>query len=76
MFDDTRVPSVEWCPAQLFGEYFVAKSGGAIQKDAYDIPLSSGNYMSYQTSGLLKSTMDRRYVQFAIKVKRDAPSLV
>lgn len=71
MFDDTRVPAVEWVPAQLFGEYFVAKLAGAIQKDAYNVPLSSGNYLSYQTSGLLKSTMDRKYIQFAIKVKRD-----
>jgi len=70
MFDDTRVPAVDWCPAQLFGEYFVAKEAGSIKKDAYGIPLSSGNYMSYKTSGLLKSTMDRRYVQFAIKVNR------
>ena len=70
MFDDTRVPAVDWCPAQLFGEYFVAKLSGAIRTDAYGIPLSSGNYMSYQTTGLLKSTMDRKYVQFAIKVNR------
>ena len=70
MFDDTRVPVVDWCPAQLFGEYFVAKFAGAIRKDEYGIPLSTGNYMTYQTQGLLKSTMDRKYVQFAVKVNR------
>ena len=74
LFDDTRVPAVDWCPAQLFGEYFVAKSAGAIQKDAFNVPLSSGNYMSYQTAGLLKSTMDRKYVQFAVKINRYAAS--
>lgn len=72
LFDDTRVPSVDWVPAQLFGEYFVAKMAGAIQKDANGVPLSSGNYNAYQQSGLLKSTMDRQFVQFAIKVKRYA----
>ena len=76
MFDDTRVPDVDWCPAQLFGEYFVLKSGGAIRTDEYGVPLGSGNYMSYQAAGLLKSTMDRKYVQFAIKVKHDAPGLI
>ena len=76
MFDDSRVPTVDWVPAQLFGEYFVAKQGGAIRVDANGVPLSSGNYMSYQTAGLLKSTMDRKYIQFSVKVKRDAPSLV
>ena len=74
MFDDTRVPSVDWCPAQLFGEYFVAKQAGAIQKDTYGIPLSSGNYMSYQTTGLLTSAMDRKYIQFAVKVNRHVAS--
>ena len=70
LFDDTRVPSVDWVPAQVFGEYFVAKRAGAIGYDEFGVPLSSGNYMSYQTPGLLKSTLDRAFVQFAVKVKR------
>ena len=70
MFDDTRVPAAEWIPAQIFGEYFVAKEAGAIRKDEYGVPLSSGNYTSWHTSPLLKSVLDRRYIQFALKVNR------
>lgn len=70
LFDDTRVPAVEWIPAQTFGSYFVAKSGGAILKDTYGVPKSSGNLRAYPTTGLNLSTMDRKYVQFAVKIKR------
>ena len=75
MFDDSRVPAVEWAPAQTFGEYFVAKFAGAIVKDEYGIPLSSGNYMSFQQTGLLKSTMDRAYIQLCVKVNKDGASV-
>lgn len=77
MFDDTRVPAAEWIPAQIFGEYFVAKEAGAISVDSYGVPLSSGNYSSWHTSPLLKSVLDRRYIQFALFVNRygaDNPS--
>ena len=70
MFDDTRVPTSEWIPAQLMGEYFVSKFGGSIETDTYGVPYSSGNYMSYQGKTLLKSVLDRRYIQFALKVQR------
>lgn len=68
MFDDTRVPTAEWIPAATMAEYFVGKSGGAIIDDAYGVPYSSGNVRSYAQT-LAKSTMDRRYVQFCIKVR-------
>ena len=77
MFDDTRVPAAQWIPAQLFGEYFVWKQGGAIQLDADGVPISSGNYLSFQTSAnggysnlLIKSILTTAYVQFRIRVKR------
>ena len=73
MFDDTRVPSQEWIPAQFFGEYFVYKVGGVIQIDNDGQPISSGNYMSFQpqTQGgfsdvLRKSVMSERYSQFKL----------
>lgn len=73
MFDDTRVPSQEWIPAQFFGEYFVYKVGGVIQIDNDGQPISSGNYMSFQpqTQGgfsdvLRKSVMSERYCQFKL----------
>lgn len=69
MFDDTRVPASEWIPAHTMGEYFVGKAGGAIVTDEYGVPESSGNIRTYNAS-LAKSVMDRRYVQFAIIVKR------
>lgn len=69
MFDDTRVPGSEWIPAATMADYYVGKNGGAIVDDDYGIPLSSGNVRSYAQS-LNKSTIDRRYVQFCIKVKR------
>lgn len=77
MFDDTRVPSAQWVPAQLFGEYFVWKQGGAIQLDADGVPVSSGNYLSFQTTAnggysdqLIKTILTTAYCQFKIVVKR------
>lgn len=73
MFDDTRVPTQEWIPAQFFGEYFVYKVGGVIQHDADDQPISSGNYLAFQTQAqggysdvLRKSVMAERYCQFKL----------
>ena len=77
MFDDTRVPETEWVSAQLFGEYFVWKRGGVIMQDEYGQAVSSGNYLSYQTTAnggysdrLRKSIINQAYVQFAIFVQK------
>lgn len=79
MFDDTRVPESEWIPANAWGEYFVYKKHGVIQKDntVLKVPISSGNSLSYQTSAnggysdtLTKSIMNQEYVQFAIFVNK------
>ena len=77
MFDDTRVPSTEWVPAQNFGEYFVMKQTGAIRLDADGVPVSSGNYLSFQTTAnggfsdqLRKTIINQAYVQFAIFVTK------
>ena len=77
MFDDTRVPSAEWIPAQLWGEYFVWKQGGVVQLDGDGVPISSGNYLSYQTSAnggysnlLIKSILTTAYVQFKLAINR------
>ena len=78
IFDDTRVPSQEWIPAQTMGEYFVSKSKGVIEHDAEGVPWSSGNPLSYHpisdggyNDKLLKNVIDRRYVQFAIKAVKE-----
>lgn len=78
MFDDTRVPSQEWIPAQFFGEYFVYKVNGVIQLDAGGRPISSGNELSYQGSAdggyadvLRKSVMSERYCQFKIIASKE-----
>ena len=77
MFDDSRVPASEWVPARMFGEYFVMKQSGAIRLDENGIPVSSGNYLAYQTTAnggysdqLRKSIISQRYVQFAIFVNQ------
>ena len=77
MFDDTRVPSSEWVPAQNFGEYFVMKQSGAIRLDNDGVPISSGNYLSFQTTAnggyydqLRKTIINQTYVQFAIFVTK------
>ena len=73
MFDDTRVPTQEWIPAQFFGDYFVYKVGGVIQLDNDGQPISSGNYLSFQPQSvggfsdvLRKSVMSERYCQFKL----------
>ena len=77
MFDDSRVPASEWVPARMFGEYFVMKQSGAIRLDENGVPVSSGNYLAYQTTAnggysdqLRKSIISQRYVQFAIFVNQ------
>ena len=76
MFDDTRVPSAEWIPAQLFGEYFVSKASGAIEHDDYGVAKSSGNYRASIPSSrggfsesLKKNIINQKYVQFALFAK-------
>lgn len=77
MFDDTRVPAQEWIPAQLFGEYFVSKEKGIVMTDADGVPISSGNYLSYQTTAnggysasVNKNALNDRFCQFKIVVNR------
>ena len=77
MFDDSRVPTSEWVPARMFGEYFVMKQSGAIRLDNNGVPVSSGNYLAYQTTAnggfsdqLRKSIISQAYVQFAIFVTK------
>ena len=77
LFDDTRVPSSEWIPSQLWGEYFVWKQGGTVQVDTEGKPVSSGNYLSYQTSAnggysnlLIKSILTTTYAQFKVVVNK------
>ena len=76
MFDDTRVPSAEWIPAQLFGEYFVSKASGTIEHDQFGVPISSGNYLANVPSSnggfsdrLKKNIINQQYVQFALFAK-------
>ena len=77
VFDDSRVPTSEWVPAQMFGEYFVMKQSGAIRLDSDGVPISSGNYRAFQTTAnggysdqLRKTIINQRYVQFAIFVNK------
>ena len=77
MFDDTRVPSSEWIPAQLFGEYFVCRERGTIKLDNSGIQVSSGNYLSWQPPANggyadlagLRTPIKQRYVQFKFNIK-------
>ena len=77
MFDDTRVPSSEWIPAQLFGEYFVCRERGTVMLDGSGIPVASGNYLSWQTASNggyanltgLRTPIKQRYIQFMFNIK-------
>ena len=77
MFDDTRVPSSEWIPAQLFGEYFVCKERGTVKLDNSGIPVASGNYLSWQPTNNggyanlvgLRTPIKHRYIQFKFNIK-------
>ena len=77
MFDDTRVPSSEWIPAQLFGEYFVCRERGTIKLDGSGIPVASGNYLSWQPAANggyanltgLRTPIKQRYIQFKFNIK-------
>lgn len=78
IFDDTRVPTQEWIPAQLFGEFFVYRIGGVVQKDSLGVPISSGNLLSFQATSsggylnnITKSVIGSRYVQLRIKAEKD-----
>ena len=77
MFDDTRVPSSEWIPAQLFGEYFVCRERGTVMLDGSGIPVASGNYLSWQSTANggyaslagLRTPIKQRYIQFRFDIK-------
>lgn len=85
MFDDRKdiddaerlVPTSEFIPAQLWGEYFVDKSGGVMQHDPDGVPVSSGNYLAWQSTAnggymdrMHKSILNQKYVQLAIFVTK------
>lgn len=77
MFDDGRVPSSVWIPARMWGEYFVWKSAGVIQYDADGLPISSGNYLSYQNTAnggysdqIMKTIMNKAYFQLKVTAKK------
>ena len=77
MFDDTRVRSSEWIPAQLFGEYFVCRERGTIKLDGSGIPVASGNYLSWQPAANggytnftgLRTPIKQRYIQFKFNIR-------
>ena len=77
MFDDTRVPSSEWIPAQLFGEYFVCRERGTVMLDGSGVPVASGNYLAWQPAANggysnlagLRTPIKQRYVQFMFNIK-------
>ena len=75
VFDDTRVPSAEWVPAQLFGEYFAVKESGVIKIDDSGVPVGSGNYLAWQSTEKGGYASGRRtsirhpYIQFKFVIK-------
>ena len=85
MFDDRDVvdserlvPTSEFIPAYLWGNYFVDKSGGVMQHDADGIPVASGNYLAYMPKNqggyidrMHKSIINQRFVQFAVFVTKN-----
>jgi hypothetical protein len=79
IFDDSRVPSQPWIPAQMWGEYFAGRVGGSYQQDADGNYLGSGNYLAWQTTAnggysntLVKSRAQARYVQLRLMVKSNS----
>lgn len=85
LFDDRDVsdserlvPTSEFIPANIWGSYFVDKSGGVMQHDADGIPIASGNYLSHFNTAnggysdrIHKSIINQRYVQFALFVTKN-----
>ena len=83
MFDDREVnesarivPTTEWIPAQMWGQYFVGKKYGAILHDEDGVALSSGNPNAYDESGIRNvdgsySILNQPYTQFAIFVNKE-----
>lgn len=77
VFDDSRVPSEPWIPAQLWGAYFADKIGNAYQKDTEGKYLGSGNWRSWlpTSEGGVSGTTFRtpahaRYIQLRIKATK------
>ena len=50
VFDDTRAPSTEWIPGQLWGEYFSVRESGVIKLDDDGVPVGSGKLHSVANS--------------------------
>ncbi len=72
MFDDTRVPAVEWLPARMWGKYFECyESGVVLKSDVTGVPISSGNYESYFAPflNIPRTILRKKYIQFKIEVR-------
>ena len=75
VFDDTRTPSTEWIPAQLWGEYFAVRESGVIKLDPDGVPVGSGNYLAWQTpanggySTSARTPIRHRYLQFKFVIQ-------
>ena len=75
IFDDTRTPSTEWIPAQLWGEYFSVRESGVIKLDPDGVPVGSGNYLAWQTpanggySTSARTPIRHRYLQFKFVIQ-------
>jgi hypothetical protein len=83
IFDDTRVPSQPWIPAQMWGTYFAGRSGATYQKDSDGNYLGSGNYLSFITSAnggysdkIAKQQAQARYIQLKLTVKSGSDDYV
>lgn len=79
VFDDTRVPSQPWIPAQLWGEYFAAKAGSVHQEDADGQPIGSGTYEAWLPSNMggyeniltARTRAQAKYIQLRITANRE-----
>ncbi len=65
-----------WIPAQMFGEYFTNRDGsGQLVLDDAGVPVSSGNYMAYQSpyntaaEKLKRKMLTDKYIQLQLYVQ-------
>lgn len=72
------VPTSEFIPANLWGNYYVDKSGGVMQHDKDGIPIASGNYLTYFNTAnggysdrIHKSIINQSFVQFALYITKN-----
>lgn len=77
IFDDERGVPYQWIPMQLFGDYFEWRNKGSVRVDDKNIPISSGNDLSYVTSAsggysdmLVKHPLTKHYFQLGLFINR------